>query len=186
MEVLRSTSPARFQSLLSMLGFRDGMFHFSHHKIRVDEFHRGWFFIKFPTARIANQARACLEGLNFRGRVLVTKGCRDADESIENQPDVKPLSPTLAQLLELPTSSRNFRPTYVSHSTQTSRDKEIVDLKENKRCRDRAQVVQLVDLKDNREAIYNEQHGNKVDQKEAFSPTEKLDTEEDLISFDSP
>lgn len=183
-----------FQSLLSILGFDDFIFSHSAANIRAGGYHRGWLWIKFTDARTADRARACLEGVNLRGHALVTKSCANTGERpFRNRPDAKPLTPTLAQLLELPAPTWTR---YISRSTQTNnkglqfpRDQQSEKqgvLKGDQHGENGKQGMEQADLEDNRERNREEQNRKEASGNEALNHAEHVVSGEDLISFDSP
>lgn len=193
MRVAPTMSLPEFQTLLSILGFDDFIFSHSAADIRAGEYHRGWLWTKFTDAQTADRARACLEGINLRGHALVTKSCANTDEKpFRNKPDAKPLTPTLAQLLELPAPTWTR---YISRSTQTNskglqplRNQESENrgvLNGNEDGEKGKQGVGQADLENNRARNGEEQDGKHQRGNEALSPADHA-SEEDLISFDSP
>lgn len=194
MRVATTMSLPDFQSLLSILGFDDFIFSHSAANIRAGEYHRGWLWIKFTDAGTADRARACLEGINLRGHALVTKSCANTGERpFRNKPDAKPLSPTLAQLLELPAPTWTR---YISRGTQTNTKgvQSTCDqysgsqgtLKGDEDGEHGKQGMEQADLEDNRERNREEHDGKQASGNEALNHAEHVVSGEDLISFDSP
>lgn len=194
--ILPTAPQTDIQSLFTMLGFKDCTFYWGKPKKdqTIGHHHRGWCWIRFPDTPTADRARACLDGLTFRGHALIVRvfsaSVTDAAPTAVAATAQRPLAaPTLAQLLGLPAPAVPAK--RVSHGTQTDG---ITNDNDNHHDNDTSCSCnkQTSEQEGNpKQDIQGDEGGQQEEDNQALQKENRgheniMDREEDLMKFESP